>query len=242
MGKNRKWVHENNLSEAVWRTISRGPRPPAATRRHPRSLQGSRSPKEMVEGLLPKDGQKEAAEERKVHHSLNPDEQLMAAQVRVAKLEAALLAIGEEDPAAVGLKEALTKVRIQAQVRPVQYRVAQTGSISGLVTEEVGVKLLKLTKPGWTSRRGMSIECLAIRSQGAIECFHCHQRSTRGDSSIAIEDCTDGSISGRRLHPGGDPDEETQDVGRFFPRFGASGRRRLRAGALMSNLTKPTCQ
>ena len=29
MGRNRKWVLENDLSEAVWRTISWGPRPPS---------------------------------------------------------------------------------------------------------------------------------------------------------------------------------------------------------------------
>ena len=29
MGRNRKWVLENNLQEAVWRTILRGPRPPS---------------------------------------------------------------------------------------------------------------------------------------------------------------------------------------------------------------------
>ena len=43
-----------------------------------------------------KDGQN-SVEECKVHYSLNPDEQLMAAQVRIAKLEAALSALGEED-------------------------------------------------------------------------------------------------------------------------------------------------
>ena len=143
MDKNRKWVFEDNLSEAVWRTILRGPRPPAtpspnsATRRAstkpPEKIspapskrgKGKGQPKGDGRGSSSKDGQK-SAEERKVHHSLNPVEQLMAAQVRVAKLEAALLALGEEDPAAVGLKEALTKARIQAQVRPVQDRVAQT--------------------------------------------------------------------------------------------------------------------
>ena len=29
MGRNRKWVLEDNLQEAVWRTIMRGPRPPS---------------------------------------------------------------------------------------------------------------------------------------------------------------------------------------------------------------------
>ena len=30
MGRNRKWVLEDSLQEAVWRTIIRGPRPPSA--------------------------------------------------------------------------------------------------------------------------------------------------------------------------------------------------------------------
>ena len=55
--------------------------------------------------------------------NLNPDEQLKAAQARVVKLEAAIVAI---DPAATGLKEALAKARVQAQLRPVQDRIAHT--------------------------------------------------------------------------------------------------------------------
>ena len=58
--------------------------------------------------------------------NLNPDEQLKAAQARVVKLEAAIVAIGYEDPAATGLKEALAKARVQAQLRPVQDRIAHT--------------------------------------------------------------------------------------------------------------------
>ena len=58
--------------------------------------------------------------------SLNPDEQVAAAQLRVTKLEAAIQAVGEDDPAAVGLKEALQRARIQAQLRPVQDRISHT--------------------------------------------------------------------------------------------------------------------
>ena len=58
--------------------------------------------------------------------NLNPDKQLKAAQARVVKLEAAIVAIGDEDPAAAGLKEALAKARVQAQLRPVQDWIAHT--------------------------------------------------------------------------------------------------------------------
>ena len=80
--------------------------------------------------------------------------------VRVAQLEVALLALGEEDPA-----------------RPMQDRVAQT---EAFLVGHQGVG-------GQDPRRGTSIGCLACRSQGATESFHCHQRSSRGDSSTTIE-------------------------------------------------------
>ena len=82
MGKNRKWVLEDNLSEAVWRTIldvhARRPhRHPIQGRAvHPRSPQRSRSSsfearkgQPKGEGLLPKT---EFRRERKVHHSPQP--------------------------------------------------------------------------------------------------------------------------------------------------------------------------
>ena len=58
--------------------------------------------------------------------SLNPDEQVAAAQIRVTKLESAIQAIGEDDPAAMGLKEALQKARVQAKLRPVEDRISHT--------------------------------------------------------------------------------------------------------------------
>ena len=56
--------------------------------------------------------------------NLNPDEQLKAAQARVVKLEAATMALG--DTAVAGLREALAKARAQAQLGPVQDRIAHT--------------------------------------------------------------------------------------------------------------------
>ena len=58
--------------------------------------------------------------------NLNPDEQLKAAQARVVKLEAAIIALGDKDPAVAGLKEALAKARAQAQLLPVQDLIAHT--------------------------------------------------------------------------------------------------------------------
>ena len=259
MGKNRKWVLENNLSEAVWdhfkgstpagHTIAQfsdapsSTKPPAKSSPVPLMLgKGKGQPKGDGRGSSSKrwsEGGRRRTQSasfpqpgRAVDGSPSPSRQVGGSTVGRRRR-------GSSDSGIEGGVHESSN----PSAGPTSARSGGTDeSISGSVTEEAGVKPLKPRKSGWTSRRGMSIECLAIRSQGAIKCFHCHQRSTRGDSSIAIEDCTDGSISGRRLHPGGDPDEETQDVGRFFHRFGASGRRRPRAGALMSNLTKPTCR
>ena len=141
MGRSRRWVLEDNLSEAVWRTILRGPRPPATAWARASSRVGAtRFASQQSPNPLPKKGkgkgQPRVANPVKSHatpksestrtSSLNPDEQLQAAQARVVKLEAALMAIGEEDPAAAGLLEALSKARLQAQVRPVQDRITHT--------------------------------------------------------------------------------------------------------------------
>ena len=141
MGRNRRWVSENNLSEAVWRTILRGPRPPATAWPLASSRVGAtKFASQQSPNPLPKKGkgkgQPRVANPVKSHAtpksestrttSLNPDEQLQAAQARVVKFEAALMAIGEEDPAAAGLQEALSKARLQAQVRPVQDRITHT--------------------------------------------------------------------------------------------------------------------
>ena len=46
--------------------------------------------------------------------------------------------------------------------------------------------------------------------------------------------------SGRRLHPGGDPNEETRDIGRFFPRFGASRRWASQGGCFDVQFDRPS--
>ena len=141
MGRNRRWVWEDNLSEAVWQTILRGPRPLGAVWLRASSRVGAtKFASQQSPSPLPKKGkgkgQPWVANPVKSHvtpksestrtSSLNPDEQLQAAQAMVVKLEAALMAIGEEDPAVAGLLEALSKARLQAQVRPVQDRITHT--------------------------------------------------------------------------------------------------------------------
>ena len=144
MGRNKKWVLEDNLSEAVWRTILRGPRPPSVqwpqSRRNMSAVDDSRAKKGKGKGQGPapvgKGSEDAGFQHRRAGHpdvvrkspasSLKPDEQVAAAQLRVTKLEAAIQAVGEDDPAVMGLKEALQKARIQAQLRPVQDRISHT--------------------------------------------------------------------------------------------------------------------
>ena len=55
MGRNRKWVLENSVSEAVWRTILRGPCPPAtAWSRASKSV--AKSPAQKFPSPAPKKG------------------------------------------------------------------------------------------------------------------------------------------------------------------------------------------
>ena len=70
--------------------------------------------------------------------NLNPDEQLKAAQVRVVKLEAAIVAIGDEDPAAAGLKEALAPKHV-CRLSCVQCKIGlHTPKLLGPFQEEDG--------------------------------------------------------------------------------------------------------
>ena len=55
-----------------------------------------------------------------------PEEVVMNARARVAKLEAAMAALGEADPTYLALQEALTKAKAQSQVRPVEERIASS--------------------------------------------------------------------------------------------------------------------
>ena len=104
MGRNRKWVLEDKLSEAVWRTILRGPRPPSVqwpkSRRNVSAVddqapktkkgkgKGQESAKGAGKGSASAKNQNQSSvqprsdSERK-DRSLNPDEFVAAAQLRV---------------------------------------------------------------------------------------------------------------------------------------------------------------
>ena len=116
----RPWARtgsQDNLSEAVWRTILRGPRPPGSD-----APSIHEAPREVISSSFEAWEGQGSAQRRWSRVFFQ-----RWSEFEERQLEAALLALGEGDPTAVGLKQALTKARIQAQVRPkVQDRVAQT--------------------------------------------------------------------------------------------------------------------
>ena len=70
--------------------------------------------------------QEGAAPPQEGERGLPPDEVLANARARVAKLEAAIAAVGDSDPISVTLKEALSRAKSQAQERPVEDRIKHT--------------------------------------------------------------------------------------------------------------------
>ena len=138
--------------------------------------------------------------------NLNPDEQLKAAQARVVKLEAAIVAIGDEAAAAC-LMEALAKARVHAQLRPVQDRVAHTEAF--LDRSRKKMERRSFQNPGSDggiknkdSGRCGPVGGSADRSQGTNKHIHCTFRSSGGDSFVESKNRQDGRLHGGQ-HPGG---------------------------------------
>ena len=112
MGRSRKWVLEDNSSEAVWRTILRDPSVQwPQSRRNVSAVDDPRSKKGKGkgQGLAPVGKGFGKMKGSNVLwgipvstpiSSLNPDEQV-AVQLRLTKVEASIQVVGEDDPAAV---------------------------------------------------------------------------------------------------------------------------------------------
>ena len=84
-------------------------------------IQGSRRPRD-VQSERPKPKAQNVPD----RGSRNPDEIVTEARTRVSKLEAAIVALGEGDPAVPSLKESLRQARLQAKVLPVEDRIEGT--------------------------------------------------------------------------------------------------------------------
>ena len=137
MGRNRKWVLEDNLSQAVWRTILRGPvhhlvhgngeqdnrriLHPPQQRAQEGSIRKSTSNKIGRESLGPGNSGVAQPPQR-----LSPDERVSEARARVPRLEAALQVLGEDSPEGLPIKEALKKARDQSRSLPIGERLDST--------------------------------------------------------------------------------------------------------------------
>ena len=147
MGRNRKWVLEDNLQEAVWRTIMRGPRPPSVSwhqfhrRRRFRPLQPRRARflpskrRSLFWGQIQilqscpvsKNALQRAKESSKpspnLHAGKSPDARVAEAQARVSRLQAAVDLFGVDNPDAELLKASLEAAKRQCRVQPVGERL-----------------------------------------------------------------------------------------------------------------------
>ena len=106
MGRNRKFVFEDDLQQAVWRTILRGPRPPSAKCDRTRSTASAASKPSEPSGRSKSAAQlsvKDQMQPKRRGSPLPPrtsmplEEALAAARARAAKLQLMLDTLGEED-------------------------------------------------------------------------------------------------------------------------------------------------
>ena len=72
------------------------------------------------------------------HIGQHPDVILSKARARVAKLEVAMNAVGEDDPTYAALRDSLKQARVQAQLRPVEDRIKATTSFIERAKRRIG--------------------------------------------------------------------------------------------------------
>ena len=132
MGKNRKWVLEDKIQEAVWPTVLRGCRPLSAQwprdNRSSTKANGSKAdskpkPKAQFQfgQFAPKTGAPPPL----------PEEVMSAVRVRVVKLRAVLETLGEDDEMYDTLKASLRKAEMKAQEPPFSEQISATRAFIG---------------------------------------------------------------------------------------------------------------
>ena len=132
MGRNRKWVLEDNLQEEVWRTIMRGPRPPSVRweKRNPSAASSNTIQKHLKQPNVKASNTKAAKPQSQgsvpVKVPFHPDEVMAAARSRVAKLQTVLATLGEDDETFATIKAAFRKAKTQAQERPLSKQFKNT--------------------------------------------------------------------------------------------------------------------
>ena len=130
MGRNRKFVLEDDRRQAVWRTILRGPRPPSVQWNRMRNPASAASKPNHPKPEPQKKNQKVPVSRPPVprREAVSPDQATSAARQRVVKLEAILATLGEEDEIYPTLLAALKKAQSKSQERSVSDRISSTKS------------------------------------------------------------------------------------------------------------------
>ena len=115
-----------------WLQLIRGPRP-QSTKWPTKGQVTSKAPSKSRPGSQVADAQSVG------QRGPPPQKVVMNARARVAKLEAAMAALGEADPIYFALQEALKKAKAQSQVRPVEERIASSKVFIERVKKRIGV-------------------------------------------------------------------------------------------------------
>ena len=134
MGRNRKWVLQDDIQEAVWRTILRGPRPPShrwplAQKSQKKSIQPRRNESAARQrgpaGQQPGQQPRRDARIADTGPNITPEAITEAAAVEVRRLEGAVAALGEESPHAKPLLTALKAAKAKLNV-PISVQIEST--------------------------------------------------------------------------------------------------------------------
>ena len=145
MGRDRKWVLEDSIQDAVWKTILRGPRPPSVRWEKQRSQSAVAHPAKDRKDSK-KDAKKDSAQVQQNasvpqvlptqprSNRQSPPEAHAAAQAKVQRLQAAISALGDVDMIEKeNLEQALVRAQSQAVDVPVS---AQIMSTKGFIERE----------------------------------------------------------------------------------------------------------
>ena len=138
MGRNRKFVLEDDLQQAVWRTILRAAicevgQVIARKFEAGSSQTGPGNVKKSEVKASKQYGQSSTTP----RVSRSPEEVMVAARSRVVKLRSVLATLGDDDEASATIKAALQKAEVQAQERPVSEQIKSTQLYIGRTEKRV---------------------------------------------------------------------------------------------------------
>ena len=182
MGRNRKWVLEDSIQDAVWKTILRGPRPPSVRWEKDRNQSAVANPKKELkwkdtgakrQGNASSPKVVPSQPQRSVRQS--PPEVHAAAHAKIARLQAAISALGDADTAEKeSLVKSLQRAQAQAVVPPISEQIISTQGFiererKRLIAAEEAVQIA-------VKNRDESLEALA-QGEKRLEELQIQQRS-----------------------------------------------------------------